>query len=92
MIFNKNEDKKIGLKNVPESIDFKFFDKLNKQNNSIIIEINEMRKEMVKFRRITKVRLIFKTSIFVFVATSILAAYYDYEDIIINTIRSIFPG
>ena len=83
-LFMPKEDVKIGLKNVPDSIDFKFFETLNGQNNSIIIAVRELKKSVDRLRRITKFKLIAGAGVVVFIITTFLAATTEYETYLLN--------
>jgi len=92
MIFKKDkvEDVKIGLKNVPESIDFKFFDLLKNQNNNILGALVDLKKSFDRMRRITKFKIIFGASLATFIITTFLAATTEYEEFILNLLGGIF--
>jgi len=91
MIFKKNkEDAKIELKNVPDSVDFKFFDQLKNQNSSIMSGVQELKKSVDKLRRIAKFKIIVWIAIITFIITTFLAATTEYEEVISNLLGGIF--
>jgi len=91
MIFKKNkEDVKIELKNVPDSVDFKFFDQLKNQNSSIMSGVQELKKSVDKLRRIAKFKIIVWIAIITFIITTFLAATTEYEEVISNLLGGIF--
>jgi len=91
MIFKKNkEDVKIELKNVPDSVDFKFFDQLKNQNSSIMSGVQELKKSVDKLRRIAKFKIIVWVAGITFIITTFLAATTEYEEIISNLLGGIF--
>lgn len=84
------EDVKIGMKNVPDSVDFKFFDTLMNHNKSIIVEVRELKKSIDKLRRITKFKIIAGAALATFIITTFLAATTEYEEFILNLLGGIF--
>ena len=84
-------DVKMAMKNIPESIDFKFFDQLNKQNNNIIVEVRQLRRQITNLKNITKFKIMVGASFATFIITTLLAATTEYDEFIIGLIRSIFP-
>ncbi|HUU87802.1 MAG TPA: hypothetical protein VMX17_08625 [Candidatus Glassbacteria bacterium] len=91
MIFKKNkEDVKIGIENVPDSVDFKFFDQLKNQNSSVMSGVQELKKSIDKLRRIAKFKIIIGGAVVTFIITTYLAATTEYEEIILNLLGGIF--
>lgn len=86
----KKEDVKIGMKNVPDSIDFKFFDALKDQNNTILGGLVDLKKSFDRMRRITKFKIIFGASLATFIITTFLAATTEYEEFILNLLGGLF--
>jgi len=76
-------------KNIPEKLDFKFFDTLVNYHQKILSDIADLRKEVQKLRRLRKFSIIWKTTILVFILTTILAALTEYEEFILNIVRRI---
>lgn len=88
--FKAEEDVKIGMKNVPESIDFKFFDALLTQGKSTMVEVRELKKSVDKLRRITKFKLIAGAGVATFIITTFLAATTEYDEFLLNLLGGLF--
>lgn len=64
----KSDDTKIGMKNVPESVEFKFYDGLKKQNELILKDLKFIKKK-VGFNRL-------KYAIVISILTAILIGLF----------------
>ncbi len=84
------KDVQINIKGKPDSIDFKFFDKLHKQNNGIIIEIRKLKNSINKLRRIAKLKIIVISLLISFIITTFLAAITEYEEFVLNLLGGPF--
>jgi len=88
--FKSQKDVKIGMKNVPESVDFKFFETLKNQNHDIMSALIDLKKSFDRMRRITKFKIIFGASLATFIITTFLAATTEYEEYILNLLGGLF--
>ena len=84
-----SEDKKLAMKNVPDSVDFKFFDTLVNYDKSIIIEVRELKKEISKLRKITKFKIVALTFVLTFLATLFLCVNTGVDEFVMKVIGGV---
>lgn len=86
---DKPKDVKIGMKNVPESVDFKFFETLQNYDKSIIVELREVKKELSHLKNITKFKIVALSSFLTFIATLCLCMNSGFDEFIMSIIGRI---
>ena len=74
------------MKNVPDSVDFKFFDTLVNYDKSIIIEIRELKKEISKLKNITKFKIVALTFVLTFISTLLLCVNTGVDEFVMKVI------
>lgn len=84
-----SKEPKIGMKNVPESTEFKFFETLQNYDKSIIVEIRELKKEISNLKNITKFKIVALSSFLTFCATLFLCMNTEIDEFIMNIVGRI---
>lgn len=82
------KDKKIGMKNVPES-PVLFYKTIIEHSKSVITEVRELKVEVSKLRRITKFKLVALTAFFTFIVTMLLCLNTGCDEYIMKVFRSL---